>query len=341
MKKQYFWNIKLTLFLLIANISFATYVYAEEENYINLVSARQEYLIKPILEEFTKDTGIKVNYTISFGNIMINMIKLEGEDSEVDAYLANDAGDLYNLQQNGILQSIRSQILERNIPSHLRDPSKQWYGISMRVRSAIYNTNYINPILLKDYASLGDARWKGKLSLRTSKKVYNKSMVAMMIAHYGYKKTKTILKSWMNNLSSKPLVDDVKVINSILERKAEVGIVNSYYLAKMLRDNPYLPIKMQFLGDENGRVHINISGIGVTRYAKRKQNAIKLIEWLSSEKGQMLFANINMEYPVNKRVKVHSILQDWGRFKQMKINVKKAGELRRAAVKLMKEVGYE
>ena len=341
MKKQYFCSIKLTIFLLIANISFATYVYAEEENYVNLVSARQEYLIKPILEEFTKDTGIKVNYTISFGKVMVNMIKLEGEDSEVDAYIANDAGDLYNLQQNGILQPIRSEILERNIPSHLRDPSKQWYGISMRVRSLIYNTNLVNPSTLQDYKSLGEFRWKDKLSLRTSKKVYNKSMVAMMIAHYGYEKTKIILESWVKNLNEKPLNDDIKVINALLKNKAEIGIVNSYYLAKMLRDNPKLPIKMHFLGDENNRVHINISGIGVTRYAKRKKNAIKLIEWLSSKKGQKLFANINMEYPVNKRVKAHKILQDWGKFKQMKINVKKAGELRRDAVKLMKEVAYE
>lgn len=163
----------------------------------------------------------------------------------------------------------------------------------------------------------------------------------MMIAHYGYEKTKKILTSWVNNLSIKPLNDDIKVIKSILENKAEIGIVNSYYLAKLLKDIPNIPIKMAFLGDENGRVHINISGIGVTRYAKRKQNAIKLIEWLSSKKGQQLFANINMEYPVNKRVKAHKILQDWGKFKQMKINVKKAGELRREAIRLMKEVFYE
>ena len=341
MKKQYFCNIKLTIFLLIANISFATYIYAEEEPYINLVSARQEYLIKPILEEFTKDTGIKVNYTISFGNIMVNMIKLEGEDSEIDAYIANDAGDLYNLQQNGILQPIRSEILERNIPSHLKDPSKQWYGISMRVRSVVYNTDITNPSILKDYESLGDPVWKNKLALRTSKKVYNKSMVAMMIAHYGYEKTKSILDSWIKNLSEKPLSDDIKVINSVLNNKADIGIVNSYYLAKKLKNNPSLPLKMSFLGDEKGRVHINISGIGVTRYAKRKNNAIKLIEWLSSKKGQQLFANINMEYPVNRKVKAHQILQDWGKFKQMRINVKKAGELRREAVKLMKEIGYE
>jgi len=341
MKKQIFCSIKLTIILLIANISFATYIYADDTNTVNLVSARQEYLIKPILEEFTKDTGIKVNYTISFGNIMLNMIKLEGEDSQIDAYIANDAGDLYNLQQNGILQPIRSKILERNIPSHLRDPSKQWYGISMRVRSVVYNTKRVNPLLLKDYKSLGDLRWKDKLSLRTSKKVYNKSMVAMMIAHYGYDETKNIIQSWVNNLNTKPLNDDIKVIDAILENKAEIGVVNSYYLAKKLRDNPNLPIKMHFLGDENSRVHINISGIGVTRYAKRKKNAIKLIEWLSSKKGQQLFANINMEYPVNKRVKPHKVLQSWGKFKQMKINVKKAGELRREAVKLMRDVSYE
>ena len=341
MKKQYFCNIKLTFFLLIANISFATYIYAQEEPYINLVSARQEYLIKPILEEFTKDTGIKVNYTISFGNIMVNMIKLEGEDSDIDAYIANDAGDLYNLQQNGILQPIRSETLERNIPSHLRDPSKQWYGISMRVRSVVYNTKLIDPLLLKDYESLGDLVWKNKLALRTSKKVYNKSMVAMMIAHYGYEKTKFILDSWIKNLNEKPLSDDIKVINAVLKNQADIGIVNSYYVAKELQKNPNLPIKMSFLGDEKGRVHINISGIGVTRYAKRKNNAIKLIEWLSSQKGQKLFANINMEYPVNRKVKAHKILQDWGKFKQMKINVKKAGELRRESVRLMKEINYE
>jgi len=341
MKNYFFWSIKLTFFLLVANISFATYVYAEDENYINLVSARQEYLIKPILEEFTKDTGIKVNYTISFGNIMINMIKLEGEESEIDAYLANDAGDLYNLQQNGILQPIRSKILEHNIPSHLKDPSKQWYGISMRVRSIVYNTEHVDPTLLKDYISIGDARWKHKLALRTSKKVYNKSMVAMMIAHYGYDKTKKIMQSWVDNLARKPFSDDIKVINYIKENKASIGVVNSYYLAEMLKEDPTLPVKMAFIGDENNRVHINISGIGVTRYAKRKKNAIKLIEWLSSKKGQSLFANMNMEYPVNRRVKPHKVLQKWGKFKQMRINVKKAGELRKEAVQLMREVAYE
>ncbi|WP_294964438.1 extracellular solute-binding protein [Sulfurimonas sp.] len=343
MKKPFFCTLKLTIILIIANFSFATYILADDE-FVNIVSARQEYLIKPIFEEFTKDTGIKVNYEISFdytNNDTLSSIRQAGEDNPIDAYLVSDASDLYKLQQNALLQPIRSKILQRNIPSHLKDPSKQWFGLSMRVRSIVYHTSRVDPSKLIDYTSIGDERWFNKLSLRTSQKIYNKSMVAIMIAHYGYDKTKEIVASWVKNFSLKPMSNDIEVINAIVDAKADIGIVNSYYLAKMIKENPSLPVKMHFIGDEKGRVHINISGMGVARYAKRKDNAIKLIEWLSSKKGQRLFSNIDMEYPVNKRVKPHRILQSWGKFKQMKINVKKAGELRELAIKLMKEVEYE
>lgn len=163
----------------------------------------------------------------------------------------------------------------------------------------------------------------------------------MMIAQLGYDKTKQILKGWVKNFSMKPLKSDVAVLNKILEGEADIGIVNSYYLAKMIKDKPNLPIKMHWLGASDDTVHVNISGMGITRYSKRKQNAIRLLEWLSSKKGQKLFADMDMEYPTNRGVKPHKILQQWGRFKQVKLNVKKAGELRAKAIKLMKEVGYD
>ncbi len=344
MQQSLFKIVKSIHIMILANLLSVTYIYANNDNYINIVSARQEYLIKPIFEEFTKDTGIKVNYVISYdytSTDMIKTIKLQGEDNPIDAYLASDASDLYKLQQNGMLQPVRSKILKKNIPSHLKDPSKQWFGLSLRVRSLIYHTSRVDPSFLVDYESIGNKIWFNRLSLRTSEKIYNKSMVAMMIAHYGYSKTKKIISSWVNNLSIAPLNDDIKVINSILEGKADIGIVNSYYLAKMLKENPSIPIKMHFIGDEKQKVHINISGMGIARYSKRRENAVKLIEWLSSKKGQKLFSNINMEYPVNKKVKAHKILQSWGKFKQVKINVKKTGELREKAIQIMNEVGYE
>lgn len=332
---------QLLFFLFLINIIFSSTAYSKNEKFINLVSARQEYLIKPIFKEFTKDTGIKINYVISDGNSLLKMIKKQGQETEVDAYLSVDASDLYEAQQNGIFQPIRSRILDKNIPSHLKDPSRQWFGLSLRVRSLIYHTKRVNPNSLIDYESIGDKQWNKKLAVRTSQRIYNKSMVAMMIALYGYDKTKQIIKSWVNNFSINPTSNDIDVINAILENNADIGIVNSYYLAKMIKDNPLLPIKMHFIGDKEKRVHINISGIGVLRYAKRKENTIKLIEWLSSKKGQKLFADKNMEYPVNKSVNPHEILKNWGKFKHMTINIKKAGELREKAIKLMKEVNYE
>lgn len=332
---------KVLLLLLLLNILFITYLSADTQKFVNVVSARQEYLIKPIFKEFTKDTGIEVRYVVMDATQAMKMIEEQSNETQVDALLAVDASDLYEAQQIGIFQAIRSKVLNKNIPSHLKDPSRQWFGLSLRVRSLVYNTNTVDPSSLKDYSSIGDARWHNKLIVRTSNRIYNKSMVAMMIANYGYEKTKKIVKSWVNNFAVKPLTTDVDVIKQVLENKGDIGIVNSYYLAKMLKDDPSLNVKMHFLGDEQGRVHVNISGLGVTRYAKRKENAIKLVEWLSSKKGQKLFADVDMEYPVNKRVKAHKILQKWGKFKQLTINVKKAGELRAKAVKLMKEVGYE
>lgn len=332
---------RILIFIFIIKTQLFISLFASEDKFVNIVSARQEYLMKPIFKEFTKDTGIKVNYVIKDATEATLMIKNQANDTQVDALLAVDASDLYEAQQMGIFQTIRSRILNKNIPAHLKDPSSQWFGLSLRVRSIIYNTKTVNPNDLSDYASIGDEKWFKKLIVRTSDRIYNKSMVAMMIAHYGYDKTKIIIKSWVNNFAIKPLNSDVGVINKILEGEGDIGFVNSYYLAKMLKDNPSLPIKMLWLGDEQNRVHVNISGIGITRYAKRKKEAIILIEWLSSKKGQKLFADLDMEYPVNKRVKAHKILQNWGKFKQIRINVRKAGELRSQAVKLMKEAGYE
>ncbi len=241
----------------------------------------------------------------------------------------------------GIFQPIRSRVLDRNIPSHLKDPSRQWFGLSLRVRSVAYHDKRVNPKGLSNYESLSSKQWKNKLAVRTSKRVYNKSMVAMMIAQLGYDRTKQILKGWVNNFEGKPLQSDVEVLNKILNNEADIGIVNSYYLAKMIKDNPDLPLKMHWVGASDSAVHVNISGMGITRYSKRKQNAVLLLEWMSSKKGQKLFADMDMEYPTNRSVKPHKILQEWGRFKQVKLNVKKAGELRAKAIVLMKEVGYE
>jgi iron(III) transport system substrate-binding protein len=193
---------------------------------------------------------------------------------------------------------------------------------------------------LSDYAALGSERWKGKLCLRTSKKVYNQSLVAMLIAEYGEPKTEEIVRGWVANLATEPFSNDTLLMEAIAAGQCDVGLVNTYYFGRLLRDKPELPVKL-FWADQAGQgVHINISGAGVTAHAPRGEQAKKFLEWLSQPEAQSMFAGLNLEYPASPSIDPDPIVKAWGDFKRSPMNVAQAGELQATAVKLMDRVGY-
>jgi iron(III) transport system substrate-binding protein len=235
---------------------------------------------------------------------------------------------------------VESKTLEVNIPAYLRDPQNQWFGLSVRARTIIYNTQKVKPSDLSTYEALADPKWKGRLCLRTSKKVYNQSLVAMMIAEHGEAKTEQIVKGWVANLAIDPLSDETKAMELVAAGQCDVTLANTYYYGRLMDKNPSLPLAIFWPNQADSGVHVNISGAGVTRYAHNAPGAIKLLEFLSSEKAQNLFADVNMEYPANPKVKTDPLVASWGTFKQNRINVTRAGELQADAVKLMDRAGY-
>lgn len=343
LKIDLLYSLELTLILIFLYVIFFNYASAADNSkqVVNVASARKASLIEPIFRIFSKQTGITVQYTTASAEKLRKGIKSQGKNTSIDLFLAVDGSDLYEAQQIGILQPVRSKILLKNIPRHLRDPANHWFGLSLRVRSVVYHRYRVDKRKLDNFSGLGDNTWHKRLVLRTSEKIYNKSLVAMLIATYGENEAERIVRSWINNLAMAPLPKDTSVIQAIAMGSADIGIVNSYYLAKMLKQYPDLPIDMAWVGDKTGGVHVNITGAGITRYAKNKNNAIRLLEWLSSPTAQKLFADMNIEYPVNKSVAPHEILKQWGEYKHSKINVKKMGELREQAIALMHRVGYE
>lgn len=315
-----------------------TLVYASE---VVVYSARKEHLVKPLFDEFTKETGIKVTYTTGEAAVLLQKILAEGTNTKADILMTVDAGNLWLASQKGVLQPFDSDVLKKNIPEHLRDPQGMWYGLTVRARTIIYDSRDISPADLSTYEDLADPKWKGKLCLRTSKKVYNMSLVAMMIAEKGYVQTKKIVEGWVNNLAMKPTSNDTKVIEAIIAGKCDVGIINSYYLGRYIDKHGDIPVKIFWANQDSSGTHVNISGAGIVKYAKNKENAIKLIEWLSTPKAQEIFAKLNHEYPANPSAPKSPLLSSWGEFKQNNINVSLAGELQDEAVKLMDEAGYE
>ncbi|MHB1052845.1 MAG: extracellular solute-binding protein [Thiobacillus sp.] len=317
-------------------------VLAEE---VVVYSARNEQLIKPLFDAYTRDTGVQIKFITDKEGPLMARLKAEGRNTSADVLLTVDAGNLWQASEEELLRPIQSKILTANVPAHLRDPGNEWFGLSVRARTLIYNTSKVKPADLSTYEDLAKPKWKGRLCLRTSKKVYNQSLVAMMITEYGEEKTEDMVRGWVGNLATSPFPDDTKAMEAVAAGQCDVTLVNTYYFGRLMEKSPTLPLAIfwpnQNLKNKAAGVHVNISGAGVTRHAKNPAGAQKLIEWLSSDKAQNLFSDVNLEYPVNPKIAPDKTVAAWGGFKQNLINVKEAGSLQVQAVKLMDRAGYK
>lgn len=312
--------------------------FAEE---ITVYSARMEQLIKPVFDAYTKASGVKIRFITDKEGPLLQRLIAEGKDSPADIFMAVDAGMLWKAAEEKLLKPVASPVLKANIPAHLRDPKDQWFGLSVRARTIVYNTKNVKPEVLSTYEALGDAKFQKRLCMRTSKKVYNMSMVAMMIADLGMEQTEKVVVSWVKNLAVPVFSDDTQVMKAISDGICDVGIVNTYYYGRLMEKHPDYPLALFWPNQKDRGVHINISGAGLTRHTKNEKAAIAFLEWLSSKEAQNLFADVNLEYPANPNVKPDAMVAKWGSFKQDMINMENAGKLQIDAVKLMDRALYK
>jgi iron(III) transport system substrate-binding protein len=303
-------------------------------------SSRQEYLIKPLFDRFTEETGIEVQLQTGEDGPLIARLQAEGDATFADVLYTVDAGNLWSAANKGLLQPLHSEVLDANIPAHLRDPQNLWSGLSVRARTIVYSTERVDPAELSTYEALADPKWKGKLCLRTSKKVYNMSLVATMIDRIGEEATEEVVRGWVANLATRVFSSDNLLIQAIAAGQCDVGIVNTYYLGQEQTQNPEIPVKLFWANQQGSGVHVNISGAGITAHAHNVAGATRLLEWLSTDEPQHMFSDLNLEYPANPAIKPVALVQSWGEFKPDTINVEVAGRLQADAVMLMDRADY-
>ena len=308
---------------------------------VTVYSSRKEHLIQPLFEQFTKQTGIEVNYLTGSGSDLIERLKLEGSNTPADMFMTVDAGDLWYAGTQDIFQSASTETIKSNIPSYLRDPNGLWTGLSVRARTIVYSTERVNPSELSTYGDLASNNWNKKLCLRTSKKIYTKSLVASIIHNQGEQKASEVISGWVNNLAAVPNAKDSHVMDAIIAGQCDVGLVNTYYYGRLIEKTPDAPIKLFWANQETTGVHVNVSGAGITKHASNPSGAMQLLEWLSSAKAQSIYGSLNKEYPANQNIDSDEIVTSWGSFKQDKMNLSIAGELQADAVKLMQRLGYK
>lgn len=320
---------------------------AQAAEEVNLYSARIEALIKPMLDRFTEQTGIQVNMVTGNADELLSRLENEGRNSPADLLLTTDAGRLHRAKQADLLQVVESDVLSQRIPAAYRDPQNYWFGLSLRARPIMYVKGRVDPAELSTYEDLADPRWDNQICIRSSGNIYNQSLVASMIAANGLEATEEWANGLVSNFAQPPRGGDRDQIKAAAAGRCSLAIANTYYLAGMINsDDPAeqeAAAKMAvFWPNQNGRgTHVNVSGAAVTKAAKNRDNAIKLIEFLTSEQAQHWYADVNGEYPVVNGIASSALLQQWGEFKADPLNMGILGENNREALKLMDRAGWQ
>ena len=297
---------------------------------VNVYSHRHYDSDKILFKKFEDKTGIKVNVVTAKAEELVSKLAIEGENTPADLLITSDIGNLYEAKSRSLLQATNSKILTENIPSHLRDSDNSWFALTKRARIFVYNPAKVDVKDLNDYFSITDPKFKGRVITRSSSNSYNKALLASIIANHGEAKALEFSKGLVANFATEPKGGDRDQIRSVAAGDADIAIVNTYYLGVMLngKDQKDLDIaksvKIFFPAQKTTGTHVNISGAGVTKYAKNKENAVKLVEFLSSEEAQSIFAEGNHEYPVNVKVKPSATVASWGTFKEDTIEIGRA-----------------
>lgn len=319
-------------------------LFAEE---VNIYSARKEELIKPLLDQFTKDTGIEVNLVTGNADTLLKRLEVEGKNTPADILLTVDVARLVRAKELGLFQATNSEILESTVPVHYRDKDNQWFGMSLRSRVIVYAPDRVNDSELNTYENLADSKWENRVCVRSSSNAYNQSLVAAMIANDGVEKTEAWARALVKNFARRPKGGDRDQIKAVAAGVCDVALVNTYYLAGMLVSSQEKEVATAqkvklFWPDQKGRgAHMNVSGAGLLKPSKHKQQAIQLLEYLASDKAQQWYADTNHEYSINPEIESSSLLNSWGKFKADTLNLNLLGDNNTEAVLLMDRAGWK
>ena len=332
---------KKALAILLSTVTCLPAMAAEE---INIYSFRQPFLIQPILDDFTKQTGIKTNVVFAKKGL-IERVKREGKHSRADVVLTSNFSALMQLESMDLTQPIKSDVVTKNVPASFRDPEGQWVALTKRVRNVYSSKERLGKLDKLTDEELADVKYKGKICTRSGKHPYNLGLVASMVAHHGEAETKSWLEGVKANLARKPQGNDRAQVKAVKEGLCDLALGNSYYFGKMLQDEKQKPwadsVYINFPNQTNRGSHLNVSGVVLTKYSKNKENALKLIEFMTDNKAQNMYASMNMEYPVKPGVALSELVASWGEFKEDNLPLSEISKYRPLALKLIDEVKFD
>ncbi|MGP9499883.1 Fe(3+) ABC transporter substrate-binding protein [Halomonas sp. AOP43-D1-4] len=313
---------------------------------VNIYSARHYDSDEILYKAFTDETGIEVNVLEGDSDQLMERMQREGIASPADVMLTVDAGRLWRAEQDGLFQSVDSEVLSERLPESMRHPDNLWFGFSQRARVIFYNRDNFDPSQIESYEDLADPRFEGQLCIRSSNNIYNQSLLASMIEHHGEEGAEEWAQGVFNNLARNPEGGDTDQILGVASGECDLAVANHYYYVRMLHsDNESDREAARKVGaifpNQNDRgTHVNVGGAGLVANAQNPENGIKFLEFLSSDGAQEIFAERNYEFPVVEGVKKDPVLESWGDFKKDELNINVLGENNPEAIRIFDRVGW-
>jgi iron(III) transport system substrate-binding protein len=311
---------------------------------VNVYSYRQPELVKPLFDAFTAETGINVN--VQFLNKgMVEKLVAEGDRSPADVVLTVDISRLSSVVDAGVTQSVTSDVLNANIPAEFRDPAGNWFAITSRARIIYASKDRVKDGEVTTYEDLADPKWNGRICTRSGTNAYNLALTSAVIAHHGEAAAQGWLEGLKANLARKPQGNDRAQVKAIFAGECDISVGNTYYMAKMLADPEQVAwadsVRIVFPTFEGGGTHMNVSGIAMTKAAPNKENALALMEWLSGDQAQKIYAEANGEYPINPALTASDLVASWGEFTRDEIPLIEIAKLRPMSLQLTETVGFD
>ncbi|KGB83059.1 iron ABC transporter substrate-binding protein [Rhodovulum sp. NI22] len=311
---------------------------------VNIYSYRQPELIQPLLEAFTEETGIHTN-VVFLNKGLVERLQAEGDRSPADIILTTDISRLSEAVAGGVTQPVESAVLTGHIPAEFRDPGNEWFGVTSRARIVYAAKDRVDPSEVTTYEDLADPKWKGRICTRSGTHSYTLALVAAMIEHHGEEATKTWLEGVKANLARKPQGNDRAQVKAIWAGECDISLGNTYYMGEMLSDDEQKEwanaVNVLFPVFEGGGTHVNVSGVAMTKAAPNREEALKLMEFLTSARAQEIYAEVNYEYPVVPGTEASDLVQSWGSFTPDNVNLMDLAGLRAASLKLVEEVDFD
>lgn len=311
---------------------------------VNVYSYRQPFLIKPMFDAFTRKTGTAVNVVYAKEGLVERLIQ-EGDNSPADLIFTVDIGRLTDAVNAGVTQPVSSKTLDANVAPQYRAPDGSWYGLTTRARIIVASKERVKPGEISTYEELADPKWKGRICTRSGKHAYMVALTASMIAHHGEEYAQKWLRGVKENLARKPQGNDRAQVKAIKEGVCDLALINNYYMGKMVNDEEQSvwadAVNIIFPNQNGVGTHMNVSGVALTKSAPNREQAVALMEYLSDDLAQQMYAEQNFEYPVKEGVPWSGLLQSWGSFKADNLGLADIASHRKAASKLADKVGYD